>query len=110
MDGKHKPRAATRPADSTAQARTAEDKARQAFDEIVRFCRTCDSPFRAFEQNLLTRLFALGCLLVRLFLACRHERLEITPPAGYRRGNAAGARSGGRKGTKARTARRWWLS
>ena len=94
MDGEHKPTATGRPVDSNAPTTTAiEHKTRQLFDEIVRFCRTNDEPFRPFERNLLTRLFALGCLLVRLFLACRHERLEAVPPTGFRRGNPQAKRT-----------------
>jgi hypothetical protein len=65
----------------------AESAARQHFDDLVRFCRQDDGTFRSFEKSLLARLFALGCLLMRLFLACRHERFvgqDHTPPPGYR--------------------------
>ncbi|OWK34534.1 hypothetical protein [Fimbriiglobus ruber] len=85
MDGKHKDDWEPRP-DDFGDSAGVEREARRAFDEVVRFCSASDSLFRAFEQNLLTRLFALGCLLTRLFLACRHERLEASPPPGFRRG------------------------
>jgi hypothetical protein len=92
MDGKHKAGVSARPDDSRDSA-AVERETRRAFDEVVRFCSTSDSPFRAFEQSLLTRLFALGCLLVRLFLTCRHERLEATPPPGFRRGDPRAQRT-----------------
>ncbi|HEY2837927.1 MAG TPA: hypothetical protein VGJ26_02175 [Pirellulales bacterium] len=94
MDGEHKPTATTCPADSTPAATlTFENHARQGFEDLVRFCRASNSPFRTFEQDLLTRLFALGCLLLRLFLACRHERLDVVPAPGFRRGDPAAERT-----------------
>lgn len=94
MDGEHKPTSTTCPADSKSPSTsTFENEARREFEDVVRFCRTDDGPFRGFEQSLLTRLFALGCLLVRLFLACRHERLESTPPPGFRLGDPAAIRT-----------------
>jgi hypothetical protein len=92
MDGEHKECVTPRPDDSS-DSTAVEREVRRAFDDVVRFCSTSDSPFRAFEQNLLTRLFALGCLLVRLFLACRHERLKATPPPGFRRGDPQAQRT-----------------
>jgi hypothetical protein len=92
MDGKHKALAVARPDDSTDSA-AVERQARLAFDDVVRFCSTSDGLFRTFEQSLLTQLFALGCLLVRLFLACRHERLKPTPPPGFRCGDPAAQRT-----------------
>ncbi|WP_161967565.1 hypothetical protein [Fimbriiglobus ruber] len=59
----------------------------------MRFCRANNNPFRPFEWDLLTRLWALGGLLLRLFLACRHARLEATPPRGFRRGDPAAERT-----------------
>jgi hypothetical protein len=85
MDGEHKDYRTLRPDDSSDSV-VVEREARRAFDEVVRFCSTSDSLFRAFEQSLLRQLFALGCLLVRLFLACRHERLKAMPPLGFRQG------------------------
>jgi hypothetical protein len=75
---------------------TVESAARQAFEELLLFCVKHDGPFRPFETNLLQRLFALGCLLVRLFLASRHERLtwlDQTPPQGYRPGDPQAERT-----------------
>src|ERR1700679_1196800 len=68
---------------------TVTTQARQAFEELLLFCTQGDSLFRPFETNLLRRLFALGCLLVRLFLTSRHQRFvwqDQTPPPGYRLG------------------------
>jgi hypothetical protein len=92
MDGKHKVRA-TSCLDDSSDSTAVERQVRQTFDEVVRFCSTSDSPFRTFEQSLLTRLFALGCLLVRLFLACRHERLKTTPPPDFRLGDPKAPRT-----------------
>jgi hypothetical protein len=92
MDGEHKDCGTPRPDDSSDSV-VVEREARRAFDEVVRFCSTSDSLFRAFEQSLLTRLFALGGLLVRLFLACRHERLKASPPRGFRPGDPKARRT-----------------
>jgi hypothetical protein len=64
-------------------------QARHAFEDLLRFCRQDDGLFRAFESSLLQRLFALGCVLVRLFLTSRQERFawqDPAPPPGYRGG------------------------
>lgn len=92
MDGKHKAPATPRPDDSGDSA-TVERQARRAFEDIVRFCSTSDGLFRAFEQSLFAQLLILGGLLVRLFLACRHERLKAPPPPGFRRGDPAAPRT-----------------
>ena len=89
MDGEHKDPAIACPGDSA----TTERDARRAFDEVLRFCSTNDGPFRSFERDLLQRLFALGCLLVRLFLTRRHERFDPAPPPGFRPGNTAAKRT-----------------
>ena len=92
MDGEHKACGPPRPDDSR-DSTVVEREARRAFDEVVQFCSTSDSLFRAFERSLLARLLALGGLLVRLFLACRHERRNATPPPGFRRGNPKAQRT-----------------
>lgn len=92
MDGENNERGTPRPDDSHDSV-AAERQARRAFDDVVRFCSTNDVRFRAFEQGLLTRLLALGGLLVRLFLACRHERLKATPPRGFRPGDPTAQRA-----------------
>ena len=93
MDGEHKEPAAPGPDDSTLGSTATEREARHAFEEVLRFCSTSDGPFRPFERDLLQRLFALGCLLVRLFLARRHERFEFALPPGFRRGHRAAKRT-----------------
>ena len=62
---------------ATRQAVGADVKA--AFDNLVRFCETCDEPFWVFEKQLLVLVAVLGCWLIRLFLAARHERLDLQP-------------------------------
>jgi hypothetical protein len=93
MEGEHKTARASCPVVSSA---TLESEARQAFENLLRFCAHDDGAFRPFEANLLQRLFALGCLWVRLFLTIRHERLawrDQTPPPGYRLGDPQAART-----------------
>lgn len=53
--------------------------ARASFEDLLRWCLSCDSPFAAFEMELLVRLAAVARCLVRLFLAARHERLDLQP-------------------------------
>jgi hypothetical protein len=89
MDGEHKQPATPCPDDSTA----AEREVRRVFEEVLQFCSTSDDQFRSFERSLLQKLFALGCLLVRLFLARRHERFDPTPPPGFRPGNSKAPRT-----------------
>jgi len=89
MDGEHKAPATRCPDDST----TVERDARRLFDDVVHFCSTSTTPFRAFEADLIQHLFALGCLLVRLFLTRRHERFQRTPPSTHRLGDPAAERT-----------------
>jgi hypothetical protein len=53
--------------------------AKTAFDDLVRFCKTCDTPFWLFEKDLLVRIAVLGACLIRLFLTARYERLSLQP-------------------------------
>jgi Uncharacterised protein family (UPF0236) len=53
--------------------------AQAAFDEVARFCETCELPFWLFEKDLLVRIAVLGCCLIRLFLTARYERLDLQP-------------------------------
>ena len=53
--------------------------AKTAFDDLTRFCETCDAPFWMFEKDLMIRLAVLGACLVRLFLTARYERLDLQP-------------------------------
>src|SRR5438552_3651821 len=92
MDGEPKQDTALRPASAAAVAA----QARQAFENLLCFCRQDGSTFRRFEASLLAQVFALGCLLVRLFLTARHERLDVGPYAprnGWRRGDPDAART-----------------
>jgi len=73
-----------------------EALARHSFEDLLGFCRHDGGTFRAFEANLLKQLFALGCLLVRVFLAARCQRLDGQDPpaaAGYRRGDPQAQRT-----------------
>lgn len=79
--------------DESFDSANCERDARRTFDDLVLFCSNCDSTFRSFEADLLRRLFALGCLLVRLFLARRHERCDRAPPDGFRLGDPAATRT-----------------
>lgn len=54
-------------------------KAQTAFDDLVRFCETCEAPFGMFEKELLIRIAVLGCCLIRLFLTARDEGLDLQP-------------------------------
>jgi hypothetical protein len=93
MDGEHKAPSTPCPDDSTVDSTNAEDAARRVFEEVVQFCSTTNCSFRSFEADLLKRLFALGCLLVRLFLTCRHARFRRVPPASHRLGDPAAERT-----------------
>lgn len=54
-------------------------EAKAAFDDAVRFCETCASPFALFETQLFVLMACLGRCLIRLFLTARHERLDLQP-------------------------------
>jgi hypothetical protein len=68
---------ATRVCPVTSESVRADAQAR--FDDVARFCETCDKPFWLFEKQLLVRIAVLGGCLIRLFLSARHERLELRP-------------------------------
>ena len=53
--------------------------ARQQVEKTLAFCRRSDLAFLKFERCLILRLAVLGCVLVRLFLTARHERLDLSP-------------------------------
>jgi hypothetical protein len=57
----------------------ARQNAKVAFDDLVRFCETCDKPFWSFEKELLVFVAVLGCCLIRLFLTARHACLDLQP-------------------------------
>lgn len=93
MEGEHKTDSDACPVVGSA---TVETQARPAFEDLLRFCAQDDGSFRRFETSLLQRLFALGRLLVRLFLMIRHERLvwqDQAPPPGYRPGDPQAERT-----------------
>ena len=69
---------------------TIEAEARQAFEEVLTFCRDSEFSFWKFEKHLFVLIAVLGRLLVRLFLTARHQRLEVQPyldDGRYRVGN-----------------------
>lgn len=53
--------------------------AKAAFDDLVDFCEGCETPFAAFEKQLLVRIAVLGACLIRLFLTARYQRLDVQP-------------------------------
>ena len=53
------------------------DEARKRFEDVLALCQGRDFSFFKFEKCLLALLAMLGRLLVRLFLAARHERLSL---------------------------------
>src|SRR5205085_2458058 len=72
------------------------DDATKVFADLIQFCRTSELPFGAFERELLVRVATLGCCLIRLFLAARHERLDVESfleDGKYRLGDAYAQRS-----------------
>lgn len=71
------PNTSTQNCPPTAKAVLAD--ACKLFKEILHFCQSSDHTFKQVETELLKRLFALGCCLLRLFLASRHDRLDIQP-------------------------------
>jgi len=71
-------------------------EARQRLEQILNICQQRDYTFAKFEKGLFVLLSVLGRLLVRLFLAARHERLELHPylqNGQYRRGTAYAERT-----------------
>ena len=68
---------------------TVRADAKAAFEAVVVFCETCESPFALFEKELLIRIAVLGVCLIRLFLTACHARLDVQPfleDGTYRRG------------------------
>ena len=61
----------------TAESLVAE--ARHRFEKLLSFCQQSELSFWKFEKCLFALLAILGCLLVRLFLTARHERLDLKP-------------------------------
>jgi hypothetical protein len=82
------PIAAAKPCPVTVESVAAE--ARQAFEALLSFCLEQEGTFWECEKHLLSRVFALGCVLMRLVLVSRHLRLNLGPylaVAGYRLGD-----------------------
>jgi len=76
--------------DCPATCESVRAAARAVFDELVRFCETCDTPFWKFEKALLVRIAVLGACLIRLFLTARQQRFDWQPfleDGKYRRGD-----------------------
>jgi hypothetical protein len=67
------------PTDCPVTLDTVRANAKAAFDALVAFCETCQSPFWMFGKELLIRVAVLGACLIRLFLTARHERLDVQP-------------------------------
>ena len=61
----------------TLEAVRADAKA--AYDNLVLFCETCESPFAVFEKQLFVLIAVLGVCLIRLFLTARYQRLDLQP-------------------------------
>jgi len=74
-----------------------KDQLRQQFENLLAFC--CDhraegTKFQPFEAELLKRLFALGRLLLMLFLLHRHRQLHLRfNQSKYRLGEAYAERN-----------------
>jgi hypothetical protein len=63
---------------------------RQTVEGLLGFCETSTASFLDFEKRLSVLMMALGRLLIRLFLAARHEALDLEPyleDGRYRRGD-----------------------
>src|SRR5436190_7899088 len=72
------------------------EQARQRFEHLLAICQQRDLTFARFENGLAVLLALLATLLVRLYLARRHERLDLDPylAAGpFRRGDTAAPRT-----------------
>jgi hypothetical protein len=82
--------------DCPAALQELRQQARQYLEELLEFC-TAQQPrsYLEFEKALLVRLFALGVILVRLFLLAQHQRLDYTSwlQRGYRKGDDYARRS-----------------
>src|SRR5579871_5613604 len=69
---------------------------REQFEATLTFCLQSRCSFRGFETHLFVLVAALGCLLVRLFLTARHQRLDLHPylqDGKYRRGESYAERT-----------------
>src|SRR5581483_4321045 len=50
---------------------------RKCFEDLLRFCQKDESKFHRFEPSLFKKLFALGRLLVLVWLLSRNRRLRV---------------------------------
>jgi hypothetical protein len=75
MKVKTKPTAANCPVTSASLS----DVVFNTADDLVQYCQTSAATFGQLEVELATRLAMFGCLLTQLFLAARHERLDVKP-------------------------------
>jgi hypothetical protein len=75
MNRQDTPSASSRPVTRASVRAEVQD----AYDALVQFCETCDSPFWIFEKELLVRIAVLGLCLMRLFFTARYERLDLKP-------------------------------
>jgi hypothetical protein len=66
-------------ADCPVTSESVRADAKAAFEDLVHFCQTCDTPFWQFEKQLLIRIAVVGACLIRLFLTARYERLDLQP-------------------------------
>jgi len=71
------PKPPAAPCPGSAAALAAE--ARQRFERLLTFCQQREYSFAQFERCLFALLAVLGRLLARLYLAARHERLDLEP-------------------------------
>lgn len=59
-----------------------KDRLHGAVDDAITFCQEdndANRDFFAFEKSLMPFVFAIGRLLVQLYLVHRHKRLDVTP-------------------------------
>ena len=83
-------------ADCPVSCQCVRDDAKAAFEDLVRYCESCNAPFWLFEKQLLLRIAVLGACLIRLFLSARHERLDVRPllrDGNYRSGDSFAQRT-----------------
>lgn len=77
MKVKHKRVRKTCPAPVSVES--AKSKAEQQFAKLLDCCQSSEATFAEFEKTLVALMATLGCLLIELFLAARHRRLDVQP-------------------------------
>ena len=76
MDDQHKATLEGCP-DRLAEAKR---QARECFESLLEDCgSTKETQFFQFERSLMARVMRLGCLLIQVFLAWRHQQLDLRP-------------------------------